>query len=310
MYESRPTLIFLGQTAGRVAESFAHNRALWWYLPIVPVLLLPWLIGLGRTGPAREREAAAPRCDRFALAATLPAFLAFCVISGKQPHYLLPLVPAIAPAAALRLASGRWRVVGWRIGLLLLAMPVGAWFALGRLVPQAPPGIHLALAAAALVGAILLLRGRHALDVASAALAMIVVAALVKGAFLAGSASRYSVATVSHMIAGAQRADVPLLMLNHQNGLFTFAGRLKAAIPTAPGPRYVAAWVRAHPRGWVISSDMDYDYAAVPLYRQPFLGRRLAIWRASDIAREAMAASEARQTARGRPPHSKAPVGM
>lgn len=300
--------IFLGQTAGRVAESFAHDRGPGWYLPIVPVLLLPWLIGLGRAGPAPERGQGDLRCDRFALAATLPAFLAFCVISGKQPHYLLPLVPALAPAAAVRLANGRWRVVGWRIGLLLLAMAVGAWLALARLVPRAPPGIDLALALAGVAGAVLLWRGRRGLDVATAALAMIAAAVLVKGAVLAGSASRYSVATAARMVATAQHAGVPLLMLNRQNGLFTFAGRLTAAIPTAPGPRYVAAWVRAHPHGWVISSDQDHGYAAAPLYRQPFLGRRLAIWRATDVAREAVAASADAVHRRSRA--SKVPVGM
>ncbi|UGB39583.1 glycosyltransferase family 39 protein [Frateuria soli] len=294
--------IFLGQTAGRMAASFAHDRSPWWYLPFVPVLLFPWSIGLGRAGPARGQGV--PAVDRFALAATVPAFLALSVISGKQAHYLLPLLPALAPAAGVRLASGRWRVVGWRIGLLLLAMPVGAWLALARLAPQVAPGVRLVLLAAAAIGAVLLWRGRRGLDVATAALAVIGVVVLVKGAFLAGYAAHYSVAEASRMIAAAQRSDVPLLMLDRQNGLFTFAGRLTAPIPTAPGPRYVAAWVQAHPDGWVIASGSDYDFASPPLYRQPLLGRRLAIWRAADIARETVAGSEA--AGRTQP---KVPVG-
>ena len=39
--------IFWGQTADRMVESFAHKRPLWWYLPLLPVLLMPWLLWPG-----------------------------------------------------------------------------------------------------------------------------------------------------------------------------------------------------------------------------------------------------------------------
>src|SRR5690606_9123126 len=40
--------IFLRQTLGRVVQSFAHARPWWWYLPILPAMLLPWVAALGR----------------------------------------------------------------------------------------------------------------------------------------------------------------------------------------------------------------------------------------------------------------------
>ena len=36
--------IFWGQTAGRVSESFAHRAPLWYYLPLLPLILFPWFV--------------------------------------------------------------------------------------------------------------------------------------------------------------------------------------------------------------------------------------------------------------------------
>lgn len=35
--------IFWSQSADRMVDSFAHRRPLWWYLPLLPLLLFPWL---------------------------------------------------------------------------------------------------------------------------------------------------------------------------------------------------------------------------------------------------------------------------
>ncbi|MEI7035871.1 ArnT family glycosyltransferase [Fulvimonas yonginensis] len=283
--------IFLTQTAGRVAESFAHDRGPAWYLPIVPLLLLPWTVGLGRG--ARRPAPAYDRLDRFALAASVPAFLAFCLISGKQPHYLLPLLPALAPAAAARLADGRWRVVGWRVGVPLVAIALAFLLALLRLVPQAPAWAYAGLVGAVLPGLPLLMHRTQPVGVPVAAVATLLVAALAKLALVQGLGPSYSVERAATRIAAAQRAGIPLLQAGRQNGLYTFAGRLTAAIPTAENAAQVAAWARAHPDGWVISNYQDFDYPAPPLYRQPFMGRHLTIWRAGDIAGQAPAAHEA-----------------
>jgi 4-amino-4-deoxy-L-arabinose transferase-like glycosyltransferase len=40
--------IFWGQTANRMVDSFAHRRPFWWYLPLLPLLLYPWLVWPGK----------------------------------------------------------------------------------------------------------------------------------------------------------------------------------------------------------------------------------------------------------------------
>ncbi len=92
--------LLVGQTAGRMVRSFAHQRAFWWYLAFLPLLMLPWTLcgclwrGLGRVTLSRSLAV------RFCLTALVPAFLFLSLVSGKQVHYLLPLLPVFYLAAA------------------------------------------------------------------------------------------------------------------------------------------------------------------------------------------------------------------
>jgi 4-amino-4-deoxy-L-arabinose transferase-like glycosyltransferase len=83
------------QTAGRVAGNFedAHNRPFYFYLPLLPILFLPWLFfpSFWRFFKGLKEDSG----TRFLFCWTVPVFLCFCLISGKQPHYLLPLLPGV-----------------------------------------------------------------------------------------------------------------------------------------------------------------------------------------------------------------------
>ncbi len=123
--------LFFQQTAGRVVDSFAHRRGVLWYLPFLPLILLPWPLLL-RWGRARSvvREAMATPACRFGMAACVPALVAFSAVSGKQLHYLLPLYPgaALFLGAMLRvdrqLLSLRRLVVFW---LSVAGLLIWAW---------------------------------------------------------------------------------------------------------------------------------------------------------------------------------------
>ena len=101
--------IFIGQSAGRVVNSFAHRRPLWWYVPNLLWMLLPWLLwpAVWRS-PRANRWRDAPSSDaglRLCAAIVGPAFIVFSLVSGKQVHYLLPEMPFLALAMA-RLVVG------------------------------------------------------------------------------------------------------------------------------------------------------------------------------------------------------------
>lgn len=86
--------ILFGQTAGRMLNSFAHNRPFYWYLCLLPLLLFPWFFWL----PAWKqwKVQSQDRSIRFCLTTTLPAFLLLSLFSGKQIHYLLPMLPVFS----------------------------------------------------------------------------------------------------------------------------------------------------------------------------------------------------------------------
>lgn len=88
------------QTAGRVTGSYAssHDRPVYFYLLLLPVMLVPWVF-FARfwKGFAVVRRGFHDQPSmRFLVIWVVPTFLAFSLIGGKQPHYLVPLLPGIA----------------------------------------------------------------------------------------------------------------------------------------------------------------------------------------------------------------------
>lgn len=119
--------IFWGQTAERMVNSFAHKRPLWWYLPLLPVILFPWLFWLPVwLSLKRLRQNLDDTGIRLCLAWSLSVFLAFCLISGKQMHYLLPIFPAFALMVARTLPQVSQNCLPrvWRMALFSAAAVV------------------------------------------------------------------------------------------------------------------------------------------------------------------------------------------
>ncbi|MGH8091274.1 MAG: ArnT family glycosyltransferase, partial [Rudaea sp.] len=118
--EKYANAIFLHQTVDRMANSFAHRRPLWWYFMVLPAMVLPWTLAVRAPWRAWRESFRISKSVRFAVAWAVPAFIAFCFVSGKQPHYLLPLLPALALYLAKVLGADGARVRGRLFGVLLL----------------------------------------------------------------------------------------------------------------------------------------------------------------------------------------------
>jgi len=122
--------IFLNQTAGRVINSFAHQRPFYWYCLFLPLILFPWFFW----PPAWKalQKLHLELATRFCLSIIVPAFFLLSLVSGKQIHYLLPLLPIIALLTARAFAEpqvvfswSRWPLSFFLIilGAVLLAAP-------------------------------------------------------------------------------------------------------------------------------------------------------------------------------------------
>lgn len=176
---------FVDENVGRFATDRYQNdpRPFWFYLPIVVVGLLPWSpLMLVFWRPVRAVLAGARRIGRTEVLLGLWALvpLVFYSISvGKQPHYVLPVLPPLAILLARALSqalarqagagTGRDRLValgGTASGVILLLFGTALARA-GVLLSAGPPAsiriasMLIAIAGAAVVPAALFLRQRH-----------------------------------------------------------------------------------------------------------------------------------------------------
>jgi 4-amino-4-deoxy-L-arabinose transferase-like glycosyltransferase len=251
--------IFWGQTADRMVQSFAHRRAMWWYLPLLPVMFFPWFVwpGLWRSLLQFGREGL-DQGGRFCLAWILPVFLAFSFISGKQVHYLIPIFPAFALLAA-RAMGNVARVRGlWLPALSVLAIG-GALLALsfGLIkspmeglsgLPQWWPGLLLVLVA---IGAYLLGR-QFAKPFLVMALLGAVASALLQIALARPLYPAYDVHPIALAIHQAQESGRVVAHAGEYDDQYHFAGRLQAPLVLLEGDEALKVWLGDHPQAYVL----------------------------------------------------------
>ena len=281
--------IFLSQTVDRlegVSGKSTHGRPWWWYGMVFPLMLLPWPLVVRARWRELRALSAAPAL-RLALVWVVPTFVAFSFIGGKQPHYLLPTVPGVALGLAYALDRGALRVRSGLFAAFLLLL--GVAFAIApywagtreRLayVGDASPGWGVAFAA---LGVLLLVLARRARTPALPALAMLVVALLVKFAVIEGPGQRYDLAAIGARIADAQRRGQPIVHLGWHHGVYEFAGRLTEPLPALDTLAEFDAWAREHPDGLVMGFYRQFRFRAVPVFTQPFRGGEVSIWNVRD----------------------------
>jgi len=113
-------MLFWKQSAGRIASSFAHARPFWFYGPILLLFLVPLLLWRPAWIGLRKSLEGRNEARNFLLCWIGPALLGLSLISGKQIHYLLPAVPALALLMSLGLRTVEPRSAD-KVPLLLLA---------------------------------------------------------------------------------------------------------------------------------------------------------------------------------------------
>ncbi len=297
-------MLFVGQTTERVVEALWHERPWWWYLPVSFLLVFPWLWwpAFWRSLFVRgvEREAGV----RFCLSMIVPVFIAFSVISGKQPHYLLPMIPVfalllgrhVAAAATVgRFADDRWSRLPPLIGIAIpgLALIALALFPdqIGRLARTsdlpAPGMAGLAAGAVILAFALLIAFDRRSgpnfrMASYSCAVALTITAAEV--AVFPTLRPRIDVAETAAFLAKIEAEHRPIANVADYHGQYNFTGRLTEPIVSVFAEDAVD-WAKAHGDGVMIAypEAIPADTPA-PLFVHPYRGRLVVIWDAADVA--------------------------
>ncbi len=268
--------IFLGQTTGRLSNSFAHQRAFWWYVPLLPAVLFPWFvwpeswraIGALRTAP---RDAGVRFCVFWASS----GLVAFSLVSGKQVHYLLPFIPALALLLArglsLREAAPLHRpwLVALGIGLISAAVIVAANTALLSGVLWWPHvAIHWWWALLPIAAAVLLVvwqRGRSTRNAAVHAVTAAMTVLLCSIQLAAGRAGTvpYDTAPMASAIRSALAAGHPIAMIGRYNGEYHFEGRLRGVRIDVLTLETARAWLQTHRAGLLLRYDRNRQAPAI-----------------------------------------------
>jgi len=112
---------FVKQTFGRMAGSWAHAEPFWFYAAWLPIEFLPWIAFVPGGFVRMKRQH--PAAFRFMLALAASNLVVLSAVSCKLWVYILPVWPALACAAAVRLceaAEGR-RPRGFKIETTITA---------------------------------------------------------------------------------------------------------------------------------------------------------------------------------------------
>ena len=288
--EAYRNAIFLGQTSGRLVKSFAHQSPWWWYLKILPLLMLPWLFW---------KPFWAGLCKltyqdvgiRFCLAWAVPVFIAFSLVSGKRVHYLLPLVPALLLIVARAMDevhdTGRWArahipvmAVFGLLGAALMLLPwlndVYQWRAELSLV--SPVWGSLLLIVAATLG---LIKAKSAqVSVLYVCAASVVALITASGGFFEVKADRFDTKPAAQRIAALMAENKAIAFYGSKyHGQYHFAGRLEQAITHIPNFVDLYDWAKLHQSGYIIVTYRDSEPLLLSLisYHYPFKNQNVGL---------------------------------
>ena len=277
--EAYRNAIFWGQTANRMVESFAHRRPIWWYLPLLPLLLFPWFVWPGFwKALAQRRRQGFDRGMRFCLAWMLPVLVAFSFISGKQPHYLVPLFPAFALLTARLLAErpssrvGLPALLAAALGVALIFLASGQAGALhddvAALPPAWPGGVLLLLAVAVWWA------GRRGV---SAGLTLPLLGAgaltLIQLAAMHSIEPLYDIKPMARAIKAVQDEGRAVANIATYHAQYQFLGRLEKPLVELHGAE-VAPWLASHPDAYAVVylKDRDALAAITARHKQAYRG--------------------------------------
>lgn len=275
--------IFWGQTAGRVANSFDHQKPVWWYLPVLPLLALPWITHLGAWKGFRSilgDAATSPEKQalKFLGCWMIPALVVFSLISGKQPHYLLPLVPGFMLICALSFdrigTTSRFLYVlpVLLVVALLAALPAIATTLTGLLPPAYLEKAHLtdvianfsvpvSLAATALVALVIVAtrRARLVYQLTAVSVSMLVFMACLQFQASRSFYKNYDLTPIAQIVM--QYPETPLAFVRNYHGEWGFLARLDRPV-TQVDLHEVDQWFKDNPDGMAfIRTSREHEFA-------------------------------------------------
>lgn len=273
------------QSAARVAGGMAHDRPVWFLVALLPVLLFPWgwSPGFWRGLSAQLGQ---DRASRLLIVWAGAALILFSVVSGKQVHYLLPELPAVALLIA-RAGDRAARTLAPWAGLGLGAALVGlAGASTMGIVSAAPFALHAASVAG--TGLVVML-----LAVACWVSPGVLSTAMLGGGMALALHLTVAASTLkddydSERVATVLRAENPSAIAVFgmlYSGEFNFAERMATPVTLPATQEDLLRWTAENPGGIVLAPVQKLRGDAPPSVTLEYAGRALGIWRNEALTR-------------------------
>jgi 4-amino-4-deoxy-L-arabinose transferase-like glycosyltransferase len=272
--------LLVTQTAGRIKDSFDHAEPWWWYAPMLMALMAPWWWSRWWWSqvPALWRDAG----NRFAWCWLLGVVLAFSLISGKQPYYMLPDFASLALLLAVA-ADTRPRMGIAAPMLLLLAgiAMLGARLFAGNIGEPFPDEL---LTSMPIAGAVLVLLGIALMrwrSLPAHAFGLLLAIATLHAAVTPLLKSQFDFTPTAKLISSAQRDGTQVAFLGEYQLQFHFAGRLHAPLLVLDEAD-ARAWSLQHPTQLLVVNTLDAwaQPGPQPVTQQRFRTQWIQVWRA------------------------------
>lgn len=279
-------MILWEQTAGRTVNSFAHARPLWWFVTLLPVILFPWIWSPSLWTGLR-RLSLADRGLRLMVVQAAAGFALFSLISGKQVHYLVPEMPAVALIVARALLAsgkatepGRWAHGAVSVLLLLVGAAVAA-VSLGlggdartaALLQPSTSALAFALFCAVLAGAVFVLP--RVAGLATAGLGLVLGLSGLVATTSLGPA--YDSAPLAARLKPYEAAGIAVLT-DRYNAEFNFAAKITVKVDEPRDVAQAEAWLAAHPDGILAAECRAAPLAQAPSDKVYFNGTDWCLW--------------------------------
>lgn len=284
--------LLFDQTVHRISGRMGHPRPWYWYLPLLWLLFLPWPLWPPLLRALKQLPAVwADRASRFAILTAAAGLVVLSLVSGKQAHYLIPLlaIGALVAGRSLCESPSADRASSFTVPALLMG-GAGVVMTFAAVLSRSPvPDWMLRLpwwsTLLSVVVALTLLTVRvRGLPAATGVLATATVAfcAITMAGLFARLAPRYDLSGAASHIARQQSLGREVAYVGDYQDEFTFLGGLRTPLQELR-PGDIARWAGLHPDGllvWPLKRSEHPSHPAVE-YEQPYRTGRLLMFGAA-----------------------------
>ncbi len=248
------------QTVNRMTHSFAHNRSFVWYFLLTPVIFFPWFFWPRVWQNLFKRELLKDYSFRLCMVWFVSGFIGFSLISGKQIHYLIPLMPAFAlmlarsfPDMRAKLKPGDYLpfLIIVMFGLFLMVAPYFPPKKLYHWLENRQLWWALTIILIGFCGALSLFLLK---SISPKLLSVAVLSALTMSlaGFFSSTGNAFNLQGAAKQLEAYQKSGEPLAWAGKYDGQFQFLLKLTKPLEVIE-KKDIFPWLKSHPSGHVIS---------------------------------------------------------